>query len=97
MANIGAYEILLSNATATGDDKWWPGGEGVFQVEGTWSGATVTLQFKSDQGTAIDVGTDTTKTANGAGAFTLHPCFVKATVSGGPPSAMYASVTRTGR
>lgn len=96
MANIGAYEILLSNATATGADKWWPGGEGVFQAEATWSGATVTLQFKSDRGTYIAVGTDTTLTANGAGGFVLHPCYVRALVAGGPPSAAYASVTRTG-
>lgn len=95
MANIGAYEILLSNATATGGDKWWPGGEGVFQAEGTWNSGTVTLQFKSDRGTWIDVGTDTTKTANGAGGFILHPCYIRATVTGSP-SAMYASVTRTG-
>lgn len=97
MANIGYRAELLTNASATGSEVWWPGGEGVFQAEATWSGATVTLQFKSDRGTYIAVGTDTTLTANGAGGFVLHPCFVRALVAGGPPSAAYASVTRTGR
>lgn len=96
MANIGFFERLLTNASATGSAVRWPGGEGVFEVEGTWAGATVTLQFKTANGTWLDVGTDTTKTANGAGGFILHPCDVKATVSGGPPSALYAAVTRTG-
>lgn len=96
MPSIGFRAELLNNAGATGAVKEWPGGEGVFQAEGTFGGATVTLQFKSDQGTWMDVGTDTTKTANGAGGFILHPCLVKATVSGGTPSALYASVTRTG-
>lgn len=95
MSNIGYREELLTNASATGSEVWWPGGEGVFQAEGTWGGATVTLQFKSDRGTFITVGTDTTLTANGAGGFILHPCLIKATVTGSP-SAMYASVTRTG-
>lgn len=96
MANIGARASLLSNATATGAEAWWPGGEGVFQAEGTWSGATVTLQFKTDQGSWVTAGKDTTLTANGAGGFILHPCYIKALVTGSP-SAMYASATRTGR
>lgn len=96
MPSIGYRTALLSNASATGSAYEWPGGEGVFQVEGTFGGTSAALQFKSDQGTWIDVGTDTTKTAAGAGGFILHPCLIRVALTGGTPSAMYASATRTG-
>lgn len=96
MANIGYRKALLSNASATGTAQDWPGGEGVFECEGTWAGATASLEFKTGNGTWIAVGKDTTLTANGAGAFILHPCLVRVAITGSP-SAMYAAVTRTGR
>lgn len=95
MANIGYFKRLLSNGSATGSAVEWPGGEGVFEVEGTWAGATASLQFQTANGTWLDVGTDTTKTANGAGGFVLHPCQIRVAITGSP-SAVYAAVTRTG-
>lgn len=89
---------LLENASATGDAFDWPGGSGAFIVDrGTFSGATVKLQFSIDGGTTwldVDQGGDTyvTFSAAGAGAFDLPACEVKATVSGGTPSALYATV-----
>lgn len=92
-ASAGA--TLLTNATATGALLDWPGGIGVFVAVGTFSGATVKLQFVGPDGTTlVDAGTATTLTAAGAGVFYLGPCQVKATISAGPPSGIYASVSR---
>lgn len=86
---------LLSNAAATGAAQPWPGGRGVFTVpSATFSGATVKLQWSPDGTNFLDVDrsgdTFVTLTATGAGLFELPPCSIKATVSGGPPSAVYA-------
>jgi len=82
---------LLSNASATGSAAQWGGGAGVFSACGTFSGATVTLQFLGPDGsTWVAVGSDTTLTANGGGGFVLPPGQIRAAISGGPPSGMYA-------
>lgn len=81
---------LLSNASATGSAAQWGGGVGVFSAAGTFSGATVSLQFLGPDGlTWCAVGSDTTLTAAGGGAFVLPPCSIRAEVSGSP-SGMYA-------
>lgn len=82
---------LLSNATSTGSAVQWGGGMGVFTATGTWAGATVTLQYLSPDGaTYVAMGADTTLTANGGGAFLYPPGTIRAAISGGPPSGMYA-------
>ena len=91
----GSYS-LLSNAAATGSGVSWPGGRGVFSVyAGTFSGATVKLQWSPDDGTTwLDVdsagSTYVTLTAVGSGLFELPVCTIRAFVSGGPPSGVYA-------
>lgn len=86
---------LLSNASATGAAVQWPGGQGTFAVVGTFGGATVALQFLGPDGsTYINAGTNTTLTAAGAGNFILPPVLIRATVTGGTPSALYASATK---
>jgi len=86
---------LLSNASATGSWVQWDGGVGVFSAAGTFGGGTITLQFLGPDGTtAIAAGTDTTLTAAGGGMFTLPPCRIRAAVSGGPPSGMYAQADK---
>jgi hypothetical protein len=86
--------MLLSNASATGAWKAWDGGTGVFSVVGTFSGATVTLQFQGPDGsTAIDVGTSTTLTAAGAGGFVLPSGSIRAAISGSP-SGIYAQAEK---
>lgn len=87
-----AQLTLLSNASATGSQVDWPGGTGAFYCEGTFGGATVTLQTLSPNGTLMTVGTDVTFTANGVGGFSLPAGKLQATITGGPPSAMYAYV-----
>lgn len=86
---------LLSNESATGDYIKWPGGRGEVRVDGTFGGATLTLQIKSPDGSSVmTVGTNTTFTAEGIGGFDLGPCDLKMGVSGGTPSALYSVVTR---
>lgn len=86
---------LINNAAASSPKIAWPGGMGVFSVVGTFNGATVKLQFVGPDGiTLIDAGTATTLTAAGAGVFYLPPCPIQATVSGGPPTGIYAAVNR---
>jgi hypothetical protein len=85
--------MLLENASATGSERQWSGGTGVFAVCGTLGGATVTLQFLGPDGTTwLAVGTDATLTAAGGGHFILPPGKVRALVSGGTPSGLFARV-----
>lgn len=91
---------LLEGVAATGSAFDWPGGRGTFSVwAGTFSGATVKLQWSMDAGTTwqdVDASGDTyvTKTAVGSGNFELPVCKIKATITGGPPSGIYASALR---
>lgn len=83
--------LLLNNATATGSPAIWGGGVGVFSAAGTFSGATVTLQHLLPDGTTwAATSTETTLTSAGSGGFILPPAKIRALVSGGPPSGMYA-------
>ena len=86
---------LLNNASATGAAVQWDGGIGAFSVAGTFGGATVTMQWLGPDGTTyLDVGTDTTLTAAGAGAFVLPPCKIRALVASGTPSGLYAQADK---
>jgi len=90
-----SYSVsLLSNASATGSAADWPGGRGVFSAAGTFSSATITLQFLApDLATWIAAGTDTTLTAAGGGVFDLPPGRIRALVTGSP-TGMYATAVR---
>jgi hypothetical protein len=86
---------LLENAAATGSGVRWHGGRGVFYVHSaTFSGATIKLQCSFDNSTWVDVDAPgdayVTLTAAGQGGFELPPCFLRANVSGGPPTAVFA-------
>lgn len=88
--------LLLNNATATGNPITWPGGDGTFDVVcSTFNGATVALQMLGADGTTwLDVGVETTLTANGGAGFRLSPGIqLKATVRTAVPSAgVYARI-----
>jgi hypothetical protein len=79
--------VLASNASATGDWVAWPGGRGEFRVEGTFPG-TVKLECKGPNGTAQDVGTDTTLSASGGGIFELGAGEIRANIA--TATAVYA-------
>lgn len=86
---------LLTNATATGAPVQWPGGAAAFQVAGTFSGATVSLQaLQPDGSTYFAVGASTTVIA----AAFVSPLYLpagayKAVITSGPPSGIYASLS----
>jgi hypothetical protein len=82
---------LIDNGNATSAAQTWHGGKGSFLVHAdTWNSATVKLQcLGPDRVTWIDVGTDTTLTADGGGNFELPPGQLRAAVSG-TPTAVYA-------
>lgn len=86
---------LLKNGSATSAQILWPGGQGVFAAAGTFGGATVSLQFLGpDAATWIDAGVGTTLTAAGAGIFHLPPVPIRAAVTGGAPSGIFARADR---
>jgi hypothetical protein len=68
----------------------------MFSVIATFNGATIKLQMVGPDGsTLLDVSTSQTNlTANGAGVVDLPPCQVQATVVGGPPAGVFASLAR---
>lgn len=86
---------LLWNSSVSGTRFVWPGGKGLFVCNGTFSGATVTLNILGpDNATMQAVGSSTTVTAAAVAVIELPPCTVQATVASGAPSALYATLTR---
>jgi hypothetical protein len=86
---------LLWNSSVSGTRFYWPGGKALFVCNGTFSGATVTLNILGpDNATLQAVGTSTTITAAAAVLVELPPCTVQASVASGSPSALYATLTR---
>jgi hypothetical protein len=83
--------VLASNASATGNWFFWPGGRGEFRIEGSFPG-TVKLECKGPNGTAQDVGTDTTLTANGGGIFELGAGEIRCNIA--TATAVYAMALR---
>jgi hypothetical protein len=82
---------LLTNASSTGSGVIWPGGRGTFLASGTFGGASVSLQVLGpDSSTWIDAGSYTTFTASGVGNFDLPQGKIRAAVTGGTPSGLYA-------
>lgn len=98
-----ASVTLLSNGSATSGQKLWPGGKGVLTVAGTFGGATVTLEYLGpDSTTWLTVqalagdGTqaDIELTAAGGIGFMLPSGPIRAAVTGGSPSGLYAAAAR---
>lgn len=82
-------QALLTNASSVGAAVAWAGGYCAVSCEGTFSGATATLEAQTANGTWATVGTNVTFTANGWGGAFLPPCNIRMNISGSP-SAMYA-------
>ena len=84
-----------SGGAATGPLVDCPGGIMVFAVAGTFGGATVKLQILGPDGsTLIDAGAGTTFTAPAMGVAYLPPCQLQATIVGGAPSGIFATIAR---
>lgn len=84
--------MTISAANGNTDTHKWQGGEGNFVAQGTFDSGSVALQFSVDGGTTwINVGTDTTFTANGGGNFKAPVCDLRGKMTGGtsPSVACY--------
>lgn len=83
---------LLSNASATGSPVAAGAGDYCYSVDGTFGGATVSLQMQSPDGSSFLTIADTGLTAEGAVIVTLPLGIYKALVAGGTPSGLYATL-----
>ena len=81
---------LIENDVAAATSYDWQGGQGMFTAEATWGGGSVRLQVQTLNGTWVDVGSDTTMTANGAAGFSLPAGKIRALVA--TSTAVYAYV-----
>jgi hypothetical protein len=79
---------LVNDGTVATEDTvetWWQGGPGFFVAESSnWGGGSVTLQWRTPNGTYITVGSAAVLSANGCVAVNLPRGCVKALVSGTP-------------
>lgn len=88
---------LLHNATATTADANIVGiaaGVYCFAIDGTFDGATCTLQMLSPDGTSWLSITGAAFTAEGTVIVELPGARMRVLVAGGPPSAMYATLKK---
>lgn len=86
--------VLLSNASATGSAVEWPGGRGLFVLAGTVSGASVGVEYMGPDGSTW-LPAHTALTAVGMALFELPPGRIRAAVSGGTPSGLFAAADWT--
>ena len=93
---------LLSNGAATGSDVAIKGGEYLFTAEGTAGGATISLQFKTPNGSYSNVlifagsAVSTTSLPYVQTGIDLPAGIVRLAVTGGPPSAVYGYLVGLG-
>jgi hypothetical protein len=86
---------LLDNASATGDAMQVAGGTYVVSADGTFGGATLQLQLRSPDGTSWLTIADAVLTAEGSYVIDLGDGEIRMAVTGGTPSALYASIGAT--
>lgn len=84
---------LLSNGSATGTAQGMEPGDYCWAVDGTFGGATVSLQMQSPDGSSWLTIEDTDFTAESAVIVTLPANMYRALVASGTPSALYATLT----
>lgn len=86
--------LLLSNATATGGAKAVTSpGDYCFAVDGTFSGATVSLEMQSPDGSSWVAIASSGLTAEGGVIISLPANVYRAAVASGPPSGIYATLS----
>lgn len=83
---------LLVNANATGPTLYWASGKGVLSVVGTFGGATLQLDMLGPNGSTFIAVPTASFTAAGAIVVELPPSRLRMTVTGGTPSALFASL-----
>lgn len=91
---IKSKYLLISNAAVTGPATvLQQGGLYSFNVVGTFGGATVKLQILGpDDSTYVDIPTASHTAAGVIGVYLPAGGNVKAVITGGPPTGIYASL-----
>jgi len=92
---------LLDNASATGSGVVISGGQYMFQVKGTVGGSTASVQVKTVDGTwtnvfSYGVECKSTTLPFAASPLELPAGEVRAALTGGTPSAVYANLVGLG-
>jgi hypothetical protein len=86
---------LLKNASASGSfTDPLPGGKYLLVAEGSWGGAALTLQYKGPNDTAIAVANVSLSTNANVAVDVGDGAEVKAILTGGTPSGIYADLVR---
>lgn len=98
MANLLPFSMdLLSGASATGSWFQWRGGRGQIVVDGTFGGATVTLEIQGPSGSGVSLGTAGIFTQAGVAGFELaEGVNIRCSISGGSGTSVNARVRWTG-
>lgn len=98
MANLLPQSMdLLSAASATGAWMPWRGGRGQIVVDGTFGGATVTLEIQGPSGSGVSLGAAGVFAAAGVAGFELaEGVNIRCSISGGSGTAVNARVRWTG-
>lgn len=86
--------VLLDNADATGATTTWQGGRARFTAVGTFGGGTVNLEFLGPDNATWVPYDATGLTAAGSLVIETVPGSLRASVTGGTPSALYARLDR---
>lgn len=92
--------VLLSNvgATGAGAAAIWGGGRGAFVIGGTFAGTAATLEYLSPSGAWVaavtPAGVAVSLTASGMALFEAPPGSMRAVLTGGTPSGIYADAAR---
>ncbi len=93
----GGNAVLINNDSVSGPVvSNLYGGSYVFSVQGTFSGATVSLMVLGPDGTTYEtlVSKTAPDTIGGTGVGLPQGATVQAVITGGPPSAIFATLAR---
>jgi hypothetical protein len=86
---------LLSNGSATGTGyKVRSGGRYVFSVYGTFSGATINLQWSLDNSTWTTVTSGSFTAAGSVSVDIGTGTYARVSITGGPPSGIFATLIK---
>lgn len=85
---MGKRIELIQNGSSSSNARHWPGGKGSMTVAGTFNTATVALQTLAGDGTTWVKVIEFTVVEHKS--FDLAEGQIRAEVTGGPPSGIYA-------
>ena len=97
IASDAASVTLLDEGDATGEAIDWPGGSGMFVVNGTWDGANASLEWRSEPDDDENagwfvLGPSVVLEDDGAVIFTLPRGQVRVAIAGAGTTSLTAGV-----